>query len=137
MSIRKLEINDYEKYLNLISQFRKTFFSKNSFEIILQQLHNTDIWIIEFDNEIIASATILYEYKFIHNINKIGHIEDVIVDEKYRNQHYGKILITHLIEQAQQKNCYKITLNCIENLESFYKSCGLNKTGIEMSLKFL
>ena len=34
---------------------------------------------------IIGSGTIIYEPKIIHGGKSVGHIEDIIVNEKYRN----------------------------------------------------
>lgn len=138
MQIRKLNVNDYDKYLNLIAQFRNTHFSKTSFEIMLNNMTNLDIWVIEDDeyNKLIATGSILYEYKFIHNISKVGHIEDICVDKHCRNNGYGKILMNHLINETKRNGCYKVTLDCVNELENFYKSCGLEKHGIQMSLKF-
>ncbi len=136
MEIRKLNTNDYEKFLCLISQFRQTYFSKNCFEIMLKQMNNTDIWVIEDNNQLIATGTILYEYKFIYNISKVGHIEDICVHEKYRGKGHGKLLINHLINECKNNGCYKVTLDCLDDLEHFYKSCSLEKNGIQMSIKF-
>jgi len=139
MNIRKLSFDDYDNFLNLINQFRPTFFSKQDFIILLNELSmNSDIWILvdELNNEIIATGTILYEKKFIHNLSKVAHIEDICVDSNQRGKGYGKILITHLIDQAKQNNCYKVILDCDPNLKYFYESCGFLNNGLQMTLKF-
>ena len=33
----------------------------------------------------------------------------------------------------EEHKCYKIVLNCKEELEDFYNKCGLNKTGYNFS----
>lgn len=132
--IRKLNKNDYDKYLILINQFRNTIFSKEQYENILNKIeNNSSIWIIEYDNKIIATTTIIYEYKFIRNIVKLAHIEDVCVDENYRNKGIGNLLINHVVNEAEKEQCYKITLDCNEQLEKFYKKSGLKKRGIQMA----
>ena len=139
MNIRKLCFDDYENFLNLINQFRPTSFTKEDFVILLSEIYsNSDIWIIVNDdnNSIIASGTILYEKKFIHNLSKAAHIEDICVDSKERGKGYGKILITHLVDQAKQNNCYKVILDCDPNLKYFYESCGFVNNGLQMSIKF-
>jgi glucosamine-phosphate N-acetyltransferase len=117
MNIRQLNENDYEQYLELITQFKKTIFSEEQFIYFLNLINkNSDIWIIELNNNIIASGTILYEYKFIHDISLCAHIEDVYVDERYRGQKYGLKLVEHIINQAKNKKCYKVILDCDEKL---------------------
>lgn len=133
--IRKLHEDDYEKYLKLINQFRPTKFTKDKYLEILNKINiNSEIWIIELNNELVGTGTILYEYKFIHNISILAHIEDICIDENYRGQKFGKILVDYLINEANQKNCYKITLYCSEELEKFYKFCNFEKKGIQMAI---
>jgi glucosamine-phosphate N-acetyltransferase len=79
-----------------------------------------------------ATGTILYETKFIHNISLYAHIEDIYVDETYRKHSIGKLLVEHLVNEAKRKKCYKIILDCSESLESFYKKNNFNKNGIQM-----
>ena len=135
--IRKLYENDYTEYLELINNLRTTIFSKEDFLKILNAIKdNSDIWVIEKDKKLIACGTILYEHKFIHNICKLGHIEDVCVSNLYRNQNYGKILMNHLVKECLKNNCYKVSLYCDEKLEYFYKRVGFEKKNIEMNIYF-
>ena len=132
--IRKLTESDYNEYLFLIRQFRPTTFTLEEFKNLLSIMnHNSTIWIVEHNNEIIGTATILYEYKFIHNIGKSAHIEDVCIDERYRNKGIGNFLINFVVDEAEKKNCYKIILDCNEKLENFYNKSGFEKKGIQMA----
>jgi glucosamine-phosphate N-acetyltransferase len=135
--IRKLNINDYEKYLYLINQFRPTTFTNETYKNILNKIeNNSTIWVVDYNNELIGTTTIIYEYKFIRNIVKLAHIEDVCVDEKYRNKGIGNLLINYVVNEALNENCYKIILDCDEKLENFYKKSGLEKHGIQMAKYF-
>ena len=137
LNIRKLNSNDYDQYFKLINDFRKTDFSKDQFIKIIDKISDyTNIWVIEMDNELIACATILYEYKFIHNIGKVAHLEDVCVRKGFRGRGYGQILINHIVNEAKQNNCYKIILDCKEELKDFYGTNGFEKNGIQMSIYF-
>lgn len=136
-NIRKLNENDYISYKNIINEFRETEFNEEEFKKTLNKINNnSEIWIIEINDEIITSTTIIYEYKFIHNISKIAHIEDVCTLKKYRGLGYGKILIDYVIEEAKKNDCYKITLYCQEELEKFYNKSGFMKNGIQMAIYF-
>ena len=136
--IRKLNVSDYEKYLNLINQFRSTIFTLEEYKNILSKIeNNSTIWVIDDNNELIGTTTIIYEYKFIRNIVKLAHIEDVCIDKNYRNKGIGKLLINFVLNEANKENCYKIILDCDENLENFYKKSGLEKKGIQMAKYFI
>lgn len=135
MIIRRLDKNDYERFLFLINQFRETYFTEKDFILTLDKIeNNSEIWIIEIDNKIIASATIIFEYKFIFDISCLAHIEDVIVDINYRRKGYGKILINYLTKIAKNNNCYKITLDCNDTNINFYNACDFEKRGNQMCL---
>ena len=62
------------------------------------------------------------------------YAEDVVVDEKYRGQSLGKLMINHLVNKAELLDCYKIILDCEEKNKSFYSKCGFKYKGIEMAL---
>lgn len=137
MNIRKLNENDYEQYKKLINDFRETNFTFKQFIEILNVIKsNSDIWVIEKDNLLIATGTIIYEYKFIRNICKLAHIEDVCILKDYRGNGYGKILIDFLINEAKTNKCYKITLYCDDKIEQFYKNSNFEKNGIQMAIYF-
>lgn len=133
---RKLIEDDYEKYLKLINDFRETNFSKEAFVSILNKINNNNssIWVIVIDDELIATGTIIYEYKFIHDTSILAHIEDICVSKSFRGNNYGQILVNYLIEEAKKKKCYKITLYCDEKLEKFYGLNGFSKKGIQMAI---
>ncbi len=132
-NIRELNYSDYNNYLELINDFRKTYFTEQDFINILDNLYNIKIYVIEKDSKLVASATLNIEQKFIHNCCKLAHVEDVCVKKEFRNNGYGKIIINKLIEEAKNMKCYKITLYCSENNSNFYKKYGFEITGHQMS----
>ena len=136
-NIRKIKSTDYESFKTMINEFRKTEFTQEEYvETIVKINKYTDIWVIEKKNEIVATGTILYETKFIHNIGLVGHIEDICVKEKYRKLGLGKKIILHLLQEAENKKCYKIILDCSEENKRFYENCGLEQKGIQMAFYY-
>ena len=134
-NIRKLCINDYIQYYPLINEFRKTEFTNDQFiEFLNNMPNNINIWVILDDNNIIGTATLIYEPKLIFNITKLAHIEDVCILPTYRNNKIGSILIKYLIKTAKADNCYKITLTCSEKVSKFYLSNDFEKRGIQCSI---
>ncbi len=132
--IRTLDINDYKKYFNLINDFRETNFSEEDFKnVITNKCTNMFIYVIEENNELIATGTLIIEQKFIFNCAKLAHIEDICVKKEFRRKGYGKIIVNKLIEEAKKLNCYKITLTCSEYNSDFYKVSGFEVRGVQMS----
>jgi GNAT superfamily N-acetyltransferase len=129
---RKINKNDYEKYLILINDFRTTNYTYNQFSNFLEKNKNIEIWVIEQNHELIASGTILYETKLIHNISLYSHIEDIVVLSKYRNKGFGNILLNELINVCKKNGSYKILLDCHEKLIIFYEKSGFKKNGNQM-----
>lgn len=135
MIIRELQTNDYQQYVLLINDFRTTQFTKEAFQSTLEEIKKSSkIWVIEEDNKIIATATIIYERKFIFNICKLAHIEDVCVFHKYRKAGYGKKIVQHCIKDAKHENAYKITLDCNKENIPFYIACGFETRGTQMTI---
>lgn len=83
-----------------------------------------------------GTITALLEKKIIHQGGVVCHIEDLVVHEKHRSQHIGSDLIQHVIDFAKEKGCYKIILNCNDEVESFYEKLGFQSKNKEMSLYF-
>lgn len=132
--IRKLTQTDYNKYLVMINEFRTTVFTEEQFIETLKYIGPfSEIWVIEKDDEIIATGTIIYEKKLIFNNGKLAHIEDVCVKEKYRKFGFGKIIVNHLMNEAKERDCYKVTLVCNESNIRFYEKCGMEMRGVQMS----
>tara|TARA_R100000234_G_scaffold80494_1_gene50499 strand:- start:394 stop:714 length:321 start_codon:yes stop_codon:yes gene_type:complete len=53
-----------------------------------------------------------------------GIIENVFVKEEFRNQGIASSLIKEAIQTAKEKNLYKITLTCTDEMISFYSKFG-------------
>ena len=137
MLIRQLEVSDYnKKYMELLSQLTTApNVTKDCFEYQFRNL-NSNIFVIEENSIIIASGTILIEKKFIHNMASVGHIEDIVVHKDYRNKKLGSIMLKYLINYAKNNKCYKVILNCEDNIISFYEKLEFTKKGTEMALYF-
>lgn len=126
--------NDYEGYARLCSE-NNSIFTYKQFKTCYEEIHNREesgIWVLEKNNEIVGTATIIVETKFIHNISRVAHIEDVFISKNYRGLGIGSILIKHLIQQADSLGCYKIICVCRDEVVSFYKKCGMNVRGAFM-----
>lgn len=132
--IRKITESDYEQYKKMINEFRETYFTEEQFtETLFYLTPHTEIYVIEHENDIIATGTIIYEKKFIYNNSYLAHIEDICVKSAYRKFGFGKLIVKHLMNLAKEKGCYKVTLDCSEENSHFYDKCGLEKRGLQMA----
>ena len=87
---------------------------------------------------ILASASVFVEQKLIHNMGRVGHIEDVVVSSSCRGHGLGKMVVNRCIEYAKRQGCYKCILDCSEENVPFYKKCnsGFEVKGVEMALYY-
>jgi len=132
--IRKVTERDYDQYIVMINEFRTTTFTKEQFNETLNYMKSfSEIYVIEYENDIIATGTIIYEKKFIHNNGSLAHIEDICVKSVYRNFGIGKLIVKHLMLRAKEYGCYKVNLVCTEENSKFYEKCGLEKKGFQMT----
>jgi N-acetylglutamate synthase-like GNAT family acetyltransferase len=81
---------------------------------------------------VIGTASLLVEQKFIHQGGMVGHIEDVSVRLGYEKMGVGTALVRHATEQARKLGCYKVILDCSENLIPFYESLGFRCHAVQM-----
>lgn len=138
---RNIEYNDYFKgyleLLELLSCVEKEKITYDNFKQFIDNLHeNHLIIVIENNNKIIGTGTLLIENKIIHNMGKVGHIEDIVVNKNFRGKGIGKIIINYLNNISFNNNCYKTILDCSENNIIFYEKCGFNKKEIQMAKYF-
>lgn len=138
MIIRKIIETDYNKgYIDLLSQLTIVGnVSYDSFRIQLELINKSmfhNIYVIEENNKIIATGTLLIEEKIIHNCGKVGHIEDVVVHKNYRGLKLGKKILEYLIHKSKDFGCYKTLLDCDEKNVGFYEKCGFKKKCVTMA----
>ncbi len=113
--IRRLNKSDYYRgFLQLLEQLTIVDANNISYENFCKRLDDmsSDTCVIIHNNTVITSGTIYIEKKFIHHLGSVGHIEDIVVDIKYRKKGLGKMIIDYLTEYAKNQKCYKVILNC-------------------------
>ena len=127
--IRELQKEDlWNGFLTTLNSLRQTSnIEKNTAEEIYDKIENNPDHIIVvalIDKKVVGTATLLLEFKFIHNGGIVGHIEDVVVDKKYQGQKIGEKIISHLLEIAKMEKCYKTILDCVDDVKPFYEKIG-------------
>ncbi|CAN8256178.1 unnamed protein product [Cochlearia groenlandica] len=142
--IRRLEISDKRKgFIDLLGQLTVTGAITDEefdrrFEEIVSNGDDHVICVIEDESSrrIAATGSVMIEKKFIRSCGKMGHVEDVVVDSKFRGKRLGKRVIEFLMEHCRSMGCYKVILDCSVEKKVFYEKCGLVHNGIQMSKYF-
>ena len=89
------------------------------------------------DGQILGTASLILEHKFIHKGGTIGHIEDVAVRPGHQGKGVGSAVVRDLVELARQSGCYKVILSCNDENTAFYSRVGFRRhdNGMRIDLK--
>jgi len=134
MEFRRINVDDFKIYKNLLKQLTiVNDFSREDFNNYLKETKYKKTFMMVIDNNIVGTGSIIIERKISRDFKNVGHIEDIVIDKKYRGKGYGKELILYLINFCKENNCYKIILNCEEKNKKFYEKSGFINKNLEMS----
>jgi glucosamine-phosphate N-acetyltransferase len=133
-----------KSYIQLIQQLSNTTsYDIDKFLRNLELIHQRGIIYIACNNLpndddfiIVGSGTCYIEPKIIHDYMNVGHIEDIVVHTNFRGQNIGKNILDNLKKYAENTNCYKIILDCNENLVKMYSKYEYNVKGVQMAIYF-
>ena len=135
MKFINLLTKHYTQYKNLIdSNITEEYFTY-FIENVLNKNHKI-IVIEDSNNNLIGTGTILIEKKLKNGGCNMGHIENILIDEKYRGNGYGELLVNYLLGIGKENKCYRVDLNCTSELEHFYQKNGFEKKHLCMNIYF-
>jgi len=89
---------------------------------------------ITTEGEIIWALTLMIKQKMIRWWARAGHIEDVVTREGYEWNGIGKALMNTAIEEAKNCGCYKIILDCDNELTTRYEKFWFKNDGAFMRM---
>lgn len=130
--VRPLKISDFHRgYLELLSQltvvgnvteemFTERFLSMKQ----CKDLYYITVIEDTVTNQVVGSATLAIERKFIHSTGLRGRLEDVVINSDYRGKQLGKLVVATIAQLADHLGCYKITLDCKDQMIKFYTQFG-------------
>jgi glucosamine-phosphate N-acetyltransferase len=145
LQIRELEAGDYHKgFFQLLSQLTQApQVPYAEFAQRLKEQKNTGynayrVAVIEDldKKQIIATATLFIERKFVRNLGLVGHVEDVVVNSTYRGKNLGIRVIQQLKDWAKEAGCYKVILDCSQKNTTFYQKLGFETKEVQMAVYF-
>jgi len=93
-------------------------------------------YVAKIGERVVGTATLLVERKFIHHGGLVGHIEDVSVHKDHQRQGIGTAVVKHITEEARKLGCYKVILNCFENVAPFYQRLGYRRHDLGLRIDF-
>ncbi len=88
------------------------------------------------EGRVVGTASLLIERKYLHKGSLSAHIEDVAIHTSMQGRGVGRALIKHATDCAKELGCYKVILDCGDNLIPFYEKSGfyLNCNCMRMDL---
>ena len=133
---RPVERNDLDEVFSLLQQMTEIDLTDRDKDLCWELFSkgSSESTVGVYQNQIIAYGSIVLEYKIRGGIS--GHLEDIVVDSKFRHRKVGIELIKRLVEIGEQKGCYRLTLFCKESLTNFYSKNGFEVNNVVMK-KFL
>jgi glucosamine-phosphate N-acetyltransferase len=137
--IRELLPSDLSRgFLEALANLAEVGLSPTQAEEVLRERQRSGIrTYVAWDpaaKEIVGTVTVIVERKFIHRGGKVGHIEDVAVRRGFRGKGLGAELVRHATSEARRLGCYKVILNCFDQLAPFYSSLGYRRHDIGMRI---
>jgi glucosamine-phosphate N-acetyltransferase len=136
--LQKDDVSPDSEFFPILNQLSKTTDYHNlPFEWLWDTYDNNKdmhVLVAEKYGKIIGTGSVLIEQKFLRGGGRVGHIEDVVVDNRSREKGTGRAIIDSLVEIAKEEGCYKVILNCSNENVPFYVKCGFRLTENEMRL---
>jgi glucosamine-phosphate N-acetyltransferase len=130
--------HDLPAILEIINEFRPAI-SLDFARYVFRERQNNEIqiWVAEDysksyeGRQIVGLVSFFVEPKFYHGGKSVLHIEDLIVKKEYQGKGIGKVLVKEIIKLFSS-SCYKVILNCSDEVVSFYEKLGFKRSGNEM-----
>ncbi len=141
-TIREAQPDDYYAHIELYQQLSEIDSSQITYEMyknFITSLNDNHKIFVLYDVEadhVIGSGTLVIEPKLIHNMGRVGHIEDIVIHSKYRNAGLGKLIVQFITRYAKARSCYKVILNCSDDNKEFYEKNGFIRKGNQMAIYF-
>lgn len=107
-------------------------------DILAMQNPDHAYLVLENKGEVVGFGALIVYY--LPTIGIVGKIEEIIVDEKYRGQGYGRKIMKKLLEIATEKNLQKVQLTSNPKrvaARSLYQSLGFDMRDTNVFVKEL
>jgi len=79
------------------------------------RMYYTLVTVDKTTDKIAGVGTVFMERKFQRGLSSVGHIEDIVVEEKQQGKKLGLRIIQALVSISENSGAYKTILNCVDN----------------------
>jgi glucosamine-phosphate N-acetyltransferase len=128
--VRLMDARDLKRgFLETLSALRPTQLSHEAAVAVFQRRLRNKVhtYVALLGDEVIGTASLLIEPKFLHGGSAVGHIEDVAVRQAEQHHGIGLALMKHLFEVCREAGCYKVILDCAPDVAPFYEKLGFHQ----------
>lgn len=116
MQIRELDLKELFTAYEVVSQLR-TELSYKEFEDLIYDMRSMDYKMIGImDGEELVTYAGVAVGTNLHDKRHL-HVYDLITDEKYRGQKYGKMMLDYLVDYAKMGMCENLVYSSSFNKE--------------------
>lgn len=133
---RPLKLSDYQNgYIELLRQltvvgtvYKENFEDRFQFMKLCNEAQEHYVIVVIEDmatKQVVGASSLQLELKFIHECSIRGRLEDVVIHDQYRGKQIGKLIVRIIVGLAKETyNCYKLSLDCRDELVEFYGKNG-------------
>ena len=135
MEIRKIKKSDLSNgFLETLGSLRDVKISLDQAKQILKRREDLEIetYVAVIDKAVVGTVSLIFEPKFLYKGVIAAHLEDLSVHANHQSLGIGGALIQHCINEAINRKCYKIILNCTKEMKKYYKKHGFKKTNLQL-----
>lgn len=134
--VRLIQHNELQKLLQLYKHLKQEdpeLVMDEALKKLWSEIYNdpnTYYIVVDINGEIIASCALTIIRNLTRNARPYGLIENVVTHSNYRNNGYGRIVLSKALEIAWERNCYKVMLLTGSKKEEtlrFYENSGFKR----------
>lgn len=96
-------------------------------------LPNQYFLVAERDNFVLGTLFLQIVPNLSHNAHPWAILENIVVDRRYREQGFGRLLIDHALAICRKAGCYKVQLlsnNKRKEAHQFYRHLGFENSAV-------
>lgn len=139
MEIRKCDEKDVMEIYELICELENERFDYKSFEEAYKNKikNEKNYYFLGIkENQIVGFISLVIDYQ-LHHAGKVATVEELIINDRFRNHGIGKMLLNEAINCARVNNCRIIELTSNfsrERSHKFYEKNGFNKESYKFKM---
>ncbi|MDD5071944.1 MAG: GNAT family N-acetyltransferase [Patescibacteria group bacterium] len=124
--LRGEDLNPERGFLETLSNLSRADYlpPENMKEIFreVKERENSYVFVaVTEDKQIVGMIKLIIERKFSYGGSRAGHIEDVVVRKGFGKMGIASSLNERALAEARKLGCYKVILDCRDELISFYE----------------